>query len=152
MGSSQKDVWHGRMRHGAGQYFMGTGPIYLAASALYRLGSRPRIIGSVAMLWGYLLAALRGAPRYGDKDFARFLRRYQWRSLLLGKHRAVKRIDSSSEGVWQRCQGALQEERNRLGMERIWIEDKETISAQGHHHAPGEKSFQIAELTQISSG
>src|SRR6267143_2011146 len=34
MGSSQKSIYTGRMRHGFGQYFMGTGLAYMTASAL----------------------------------------------------------------------------------------------------------------------
>ena len=36
MGSSQQGIFTGRMRHGYGQYFMGTGFLYLAASAISR--------------------------------------------------------------------------------------------------------------------
>jgi glycosyltransferase involved in cell wall biosynthesis len=151
MGSSQKDIWHGRMRHGAGQYFMGTGPIYMVASALYRIGSRPRIIGSVAMLWGYLLAAMRGAPRYGDKDFDRFLHRFQWNSLVLGKRRAVEKLDTSNEVVWRRSQGVLHDAVMRRDTERIWIKDNEGIPAQGNYHAPSDKPFHKSELTQVRS-
>ncbi len=93
MGSSQQSVYTGRMRHGFGQYFMGTGPVYMAASALLRVTQRPYLLGSLAMFWGYLKSALKGAPRYGDADFRAFLRRYQRRSLLVGKARATAEID-----------------------------------------------------------
>ena len=93
MGSSQQSVYTGRMRHGFGQYFMGTGPVYMAASALLRVTQRPYLFGSIAMFWGYARSALKGAPRYGDPDFRAFLRRWQWRSLLVGKARATAEID-----------------------------------------------------------
>lgn len=89
MGSSQDSIFVGRMRHGYGQYFMGTGPVFMLASALFRLNQKPYVLGSLAMMWGWLKAALQGKPRYEDKDFRRFLRRYQWRALLLGKRRAL---------------------------------------------------------------
>jgi len=89
MGSSQDSIYVGRMRHGYGQYFMGTGPIFLLASALFRLNQKPYVLGSFAMMWGWLKAALQGKPRYEDMAFRRFLRRYQWRALLLGKRRAL---------------------------------------------------------------
>jgi len=41
-------------------------------------------------------SALRGLPRYGDEGFRRFLRRWQWRSLLLGKARATAEIDAAN--------------------------------------------------------
>lgn len=96
MGSSQQSVYTGRMRHGFGQYFMGTGFVYMAASALLRTTQRPFVLGSAAMMWGWLKSALRGAPRYGDKAFRTYLRRYQWRSLLLGKARATAEIDRAN--------------------------------------------------------
>lgn len=89
MGSSQQGIYTGRMRHGYGQYFMGTGPLYMLASALYRLPDKPYVLGSLAMLWGWLKSAMQGEPRYDDPDFRRFLRRYQWRALLFGKQRAL---------------------------------------------------------------
>lgn len=89
MGSSQDSIYVGRMRHGYGQYFMGTGPVFMLASALFRLNQKPYVLGSGAMMWGWLKAALQGKPRYEDLNFRRFLRRYQWRALLLGKRRAL---------------------------------------------------------------
>lgn len=96
MGSSQQSVFVGRMRHGFGQYFMGTGFFYMFASALYRANQKPAVLGSAAMLWGWVRSALRGLPRYGDEGFRRFLRRWQWRSLLLGKARATAEIDAAN--------------------------------------------------------
>jgi glycosyltransferase involved in cell wall biosynthesis len=89
MGSSQKSVFVGRMRHGYGQYFMGTGFLYMAASALGRLNQKPYVLGSLAMLWGWLKSAAQRKPRFADRDFRRFLRRYHRRVLLVGKRRAV---------------------------------------------------------------
>jgi len=102
MGSSQQSVYTGRMRHGFGQYFMGTGPVYMAASALLRMTQRPYVLGSLAMFWGYLRSALKGAPRYGDAGFRKFLRQYQWRSLLVGKARATAEIDGRNAQVVSR--------------------------------------------------
>ena len=92
MGSSQQGIYAGRMRHGFGQYFMGTGFVFMLASAISRLGHRPYVLGGLAMLWGWIWSALRGKPRYEDAEFRRFLRRYQWRALILGKKRAIEEI------------------------------------------------------------
>ena len=105
MGSSQQSVYTGRMRHGFGQYFMGTGFVYMAASALLRSTQRPYVLGSAAMMWGWLKSALQRQPRYGDKDFRAFLRRYQWRSLLLGKARATEEIDCKNAARQDSVQG-----------------------------------------------
>jgi glycosyltransferase involved in cell wall biosynthesis len=92
MGSSQRSIYTGRMRHGYGQYFMGTGFWYLASSALARVNQRPYVLGSLAMLWGWLHSALLHKPRYNNPEFRRFLRRYQRRVLLLGKRRAIAEL------------------------------------------------------------
>lgn len=95
MGSSQKGVLTGRVRHGRGQYFMGTDPLYMLASAVFRMGKRPFVTGGAAMLWGYAKAAFQGIPRYGDEEFRRFLRHYQRQVLLHGKRAATRALDQS---------------------------------------------------------
>ena len=54
MGSSQKGILTGRVRHGFGQYYMGTGLAYILASTIYRLNKKPYLTGAVAMLWGFM--------------------------------------------------------------------------------------------------
>jgi poly-beta-1,6-N-acetyl-D-glucosamine synthase len=93
MGSSDKGIWNGRQRHGYGQYFMGTSPLYMLASSLYRAARPPYLIGGAGMLVGYIKAAMRGAPKYQDKAFRAFLRRYQRECLLNGKRVATERIE-----------------------------------------------------------
>lgn len=93
MGSSQQSIYTGRMRHGYGQYFMGTGFLYILASAIKKIPEKPFFVGAVAMLWGWIKSALQGNPRYEDSEFRKFLRAYQWRALLMGKQRAIAEID-----------------------------------------------------------
>jgi glycosyltransferase involved in cell wall biosynthesis len=90
MGSSHQSIYTGRMRHGAGQYFMGTGFLYMAASAASRLNQKPYVLGSLAMLWGWLRSALERRRRLEDPEFRRALRAYQRRVLLIGKKRALE--------------------------------------------------------------
>lgn len=92
MGSSQQSVLTGRMRHGYGQYFMGTGFLYLAASALSRANQKPYVFGSLAMIWGWVKSAALRKPRYENLAFRRFLRRYQMRALFVGKRRAIAEL------------------------------------------------------------
>jgi biofilm PGA synthesis N-glycosyltransferase PgaC len=96
MGSSQKGLLTGRFRHGYGQYYMGTGFIYMLAIAVNRLNDRPYVLGSLAMFWGWLSSALLGKPRYGTAKFRKFVRRYQWRALLVGKKNALEEIHSEN--------------------------------------------------------
>jgi glycosyltransferase involved in cell wall biosynthesis len=92
MGSSQQGIYVGRMRHGYGQYFMGTGFLYLAASALSRANQRPYVLGSLAIIWGWIKSAALRMPRYENLEFRRFLRRYQMRSMVVGKRRAIAEL------------------------------------------------------------
>jgi glycosyltransferase involved in cell wall biosynthesis len=98
MGSSQQSIYVGRMRHGFGQYFMGTGFLYMLASAVFRIREKPWFVGSLAILWGWLKSAVQRKPRYEDAAFRSFLRNYQWRALLVGKARAIEEIERKSIG------------------------------------------------------
>lgn len=100
MGTSDKSWWTGRVRHGVGQHFMGSSPVFVLASAVYRLPKPPVILGSIAICWGYLKSVLTRRPRYDDPEFRKFLRRYQWRSLVVGKERATAELDAAQAHVW----------------------------------------------------
>lgn len=89
MGSSEKGVLRGRMRHGAGQYFMGSDPIYFTATAIYRMLHPPYLAGGLAMLWGYAEAALQRQKRHEDAALRRYIRAYQRQALIIGKSRAI---------------------------------------------------------------
>ncbi len=93
MGSSQKGIITGKIRYGYAQYYMGTSLFYLTASALTRVNQRPYIVGSAAVLWGWVRAKLQGKPRFSDNDlsFRRFVRRYHWEAMRFGKKQAVDR-------------------------------------------------------------
>jgi hypothetical protein len=101
MGSSHKGFVTGRLRWGFGQYFMGTSPVYMTASAVFRMTRPPLVVGGMAMWWGYVKSMLEGAPRYGDDEFRRFLRRYQRQCLLRGKTAATKRLNAAQASIWQ---------------------------------------------------
>ena len=100
MGTSHKSWWTGRVRHGVGQYAMGTGPLYMLASALYRLFHPPAVVGSLAMLWGYAKAWATRQPRYEDAEFRRFLRNYQRDCLIHGKSRATAAVNTRQAPKW----------------------------------------------------
>jgi len=100
MGSSQRGILAGRYRHGFGQYFMGTSLGYITASALFRIASRPALLGSLAMWWGFVSSMIRRLPKYDNPEFRRFLRRYQRLVLLKGKRRAVEIIDAETASAW----------------------------------------------------
>lgn len=95
MGSSQQSIFTGRRRHGFGQYYMGTHPLFLIASAINKARQRPYILGGLAMMQGYFGAMLRREARHGDRALVDFIRSYQKRALIVGKARAVEEIESA---------------------------------------------------------
>jgi len=101
MGSSHKGIWTGRKRHGYGQYFMGTSLAYITASSLYRLPHPPIVLGAAAIWWGFVQSWLTRKPRYDDLKFRRFLRRYQWEAMVIGKARAAERASARQAAVWR---------------------------------------------------
>jgi glycosyltransferase involved in cell wall biosynthesis len=100
MGTSHKNWWTGRVRHGVGQWFMGTSPTYMLVSALYRMTRPPLVVGGLAMLWGYLRSWLSREPRYDDLMFRRFLRTYQRACLLHGKKAATEALNRRQATAW----------------------------------------------------
>jgi glycosyltransferase involved in cell wall biosynthesis len=98
MGASYKGIYTGRVRQGYGQYYMGTGFLFMVASALYRMNQKPYVLGQLAVLWGWLAAALQGKPRYSDPEFRQFLRRFHRRALLVGKKRAMQECLTAQPG------------------------------------------------------
>jgi hypothetical protein len=95
-------MWTGRMRHGFGQYFMGTSLAYMTASAVYRAARPPLIVGGLAMWWGFVRSMLARKPRYEDLEFRKFLRRYQWNCLFRGKAAATAALNARQAAEWKR--------------------------------------------------
>ena len=85
MGSSYRNVFHGRMRWGRGQWFMGTHPLYILASGVFRMRERPYVLGGLCIIAGYIRAWWTATPRYDDLAFRRQLREWQLRRLHLRK-------------------------------------------------------------------
>jgi len=101
MGTSHRGWLTGRARHGYGQYFMGTTPLYMLASALSRMGHPPVVLGGLAILYGYFRSMVARLPRYGDAEFRHMLRRYQRDCLIHGKSRATARLNAKQAEVWK---------------------------------------------------
>lgn len=99
MGSSARSIYHGRLRWGAGQYFMGTHPLYAMAIAAFRSVERPWVVGGLLILAGYLAGYLRHKPRYDDPAFRRHLRQWQLRRLWGLFHLKIDRRTNSCNEV-----------------------------------------------------
>ena len=102
MGSSDRGILNGRIRLGEGYWFIGAGPLFVLATALYRVTHKPALLGSLATVWGYAKAGLKGVSRYDDLEFRRFLRRYHRAVLFRGKARTVAMFDRQTGEIWKR--------------------------------------------------
>ncbi len=99
MGSSHKSVLHGRLRWGRGQWFMGTHPLYILASGVYRMRERPFILGGLLIIAGYFQSMLRGERRYEDPEFRKHLHNWQLKRLSLGFMAPSVTLPSRPQGV-----------------------------------------------------
>ncbi len=85
MGASQKSIYHGRIRWGWGQYFMGTHPLYILVVGCYRMFERPFIVGGLLIVCGYIKGCIQRARRYEYPGFRESLHAWQFERLKLGK-------------------------------------------------------------------
>lgn len=85
MGSSHQSVFHGRMRWGRGQYFMGTHWLYALGISVYRMAERPFFIGGLGIGLGYVKAWFTRHHRFDYPGFRRSLRAWQLERLGIGK-------------------------------------------------------------------
>jgi len=86
MGSSDVNVFKGRVRLGRGIWFMGYHPLYAVASGLFRMHEKPFVVGGLIIILGYFYAALKRDKRIDDEKFIRNLRDWQ-----LGRLRQLPR-------------------------------------------------------------
>jgi glycosyltransferase involved in cell wall biosynthesis len=107
MGSSQHNILVGRMRHGFGQHFMGTGAVYMAATSIFRGMQRPFIIGGLAMFWGYLKSKFAKDTQLSAPELIKFINRYQWACLIYGKTKATTMFDEMQAKEWNPDRPAL---------------------------------------------
>jgi len=69
--------WGGVVKNGKTDYVSGYHPLFLLAKAGARLFQRPFVVGSVALVYGYIQARLERIPRVDDPELIRYLRRQQ---------------------------------------------------------------------------
>ena len=100
MGSSYKGIFHGRQRWGRAKWYMGTGPIYMLAVTAFRMKERPIFVGGFGILVGYIKSMLTGYPRHGTPEFRRFLRKFEHRSLVIGKAAAAREANDRTMKEW----------------------------------------------------
>jgi poly-beta-1,6-N-acetyl-D-glucosamine synthase len=69
--------WGGIVKNGKTDYVSGYHPLFLVAKSVARLWRRPYVVGSVALLYGYVSAYLQRTPRVDDQQLIKYLQRQQ---------------------------------------------------------------------------
>ena len=92
MGSSDKNVYKGRIRLGRGIWFMGYHPAYATASGLFRMAEKPYVIGGLLIVGAYFYAALRSEPRFEEPGFREGLQAWQRQRLRAVGGRLLRRL------------------------------------------------------------
>jgi glycosyltransferase involved in cell wall biosynthesis len=82
MGSSDKNVYRGRLRWGRGQWFMGTAFPYIVASGALRMKEKPYVLGGLTIIAGYLVAAAKRERRFDEPGFRQGLQAWQYERLV----------------------------------------------------------------------
>ena len=80
-GFAKDGIFQRGIKWGRKFYLIGYDPIYYLGQCLRRITSRPLVIASIAMLWGFIWANYKAPPRPVTPEFVRFLRELQWRRM-----------------------------------------------------------------------
>jgi glycosyltransferase involved in cell wall biosynthesis len=75
-------AWRNAFKNGRANYMSGYHPVFLMAKCVKRSMDRPRFLGSIALLSGYLSGYLKRTPRGAEPQVIRYLRQQQMRRLL----------------------------------------------------------------------
>jgi poly-beta-1,6-N-acetyl-D-glucosamine synthase len=96
MGSSQTSIWTGKRRHGFGQWFMGSDPLFYLATCIFRMAEPPYVLGGLAMLQGYADGLGKGRAAARRSRAARLHPRLPAPGAEVGKARAVAEIEAAA--------------------------------------------------------
>src|SRR5436190_10949437 len=81
MGTAERGVLSALFSYGEKDYYLGGSPIWQLFRVGYRMAKKPVIMGGLALLCGYIWAALRRVSRAVSPELMRFHRREQMRKL-----------------------------------------------------------------------
>jgi biofilm PGA synthesis N-glycosyltransferase PgaC len=74
--------WGGIIKNGKTDYVSGYHPLFFFAKLLFRLFQPPYVVGSIALLYGYLAAYFGKLPRVDDERLIQYLRQQQIAKLI----------------------------------------------------------------------
>ena len=70
-------LWGGLVKNGRANYICGYHPLFMLGKCLRRLALKPRIVGSAALMYGFLSGYLKRIPQVDDPVMIAYLRRQQ---------------------------------------------------------------------------
>jgi poly-beta-1,6-N-acetyl-D-glucosamine synthase len=77
----EEGLFRDRVKHGVACYVSGYHPLFVAVSCVRRLTQRPRVTGSIGMLYGFLKSYVTRPPRLNDRSYFAYIRGQQLRRL-----------------------------------------------------------------------
>ncbi|HKR30016.1 MAG TPA: glycosyltransferase family A protein [Terriglobales bacterium] len=78
---SEDGLIRDRIKHGVACYVSGYHPLFVAASCARRLPARPRVVGSAAILYGFMKSYFTRPLRIQDDKYVSYIRRQQMNRL-----------------------------------------------------------------------
>ena len=98
LGTAERGHLRALFSYGEKDYYLGGSPIWQLFRVIYRMGKNPPIVGGLALMAGYVWAALRRVRRAVSPELMRFHRREQMRKLKSLFHHLLrfKRVDNFS--------------------------------------------------------
>lgn len=75
-------LWGGLVKYGRANYICGYHPLFMLGKCLRRLRLSPPILGSIALLYGYVSGYLKRVPQVNDPAAIAYLRRQQLNRLM----------------------------------------------------------------------
>lgn len=77
----EEGLFRDKVKHGVACYVSGYHPLFVVASCVLRLTKRPRITGSIGMMYGFLKAHVTRPSRLKDQSYFAYIRGQQLRRL-----------------------------------------------------------------------
>lgn len=96
LGTAERSLLASAFSYGEKDYYLGNHPVWELFRVAYRAVKKPVLLGSLALLFGYVSAFLRRMPRPVSNELMRFHRREQMKKLraILKSLFSFKKIDS----------------------------------------------------------
>ena len=90
MGTAERGPLGAMFDYGKKDYFLGGSPVWELFRVAFRMTKKPFILGGIALMAGYFIAAMCGADRPVSRELMRFHRREQMKKLRIILHSLLK--------------------------------------------------------------